>query len=475
MIDVVVVGGGSTGWAAAGNLARRGLSVVVVDKREGAQGGARWLNLVPEWCFDAAGLARPAPPERWGGAHRGRSFITVAGTRASVRVDQPEGAHVDMRALVERLRDRALAAGARAQRGAVAETLGAGRVEAVVLDDGTLLHARLFVDASGLAGALRRRVPALAARCPDVAPEDTCSAAEGQYAVRDPEALAAFLAAHGMEPGDGIAFLSIAGGYSTLTLFTEPSLSEIGVLTGSIPAVGAPNGPALLERFVARASWIGERRWGGAGAIPLRRPYATLGASGVALIGDAACQVYGTHGSGVGMGLVAARMLADAVGHATGGDPGADIVLDNYTRAFHRAYGGLLAGADAFRRLSQGLERSTVARLLDTGLLDARVLASGMSQRLPAPDLAWLVGRAALALRHARVAARVAPTIARMLTLSPLSRLTPGPRARTSGPFDALVGRLVGPTPLLSSPVEHVEIDTDAPGAAARRHHQHAS
>lgn len=462
-VDVLVVGGGSAGWAAAGNLAGKGLSVLVVDRREPDKGGARWLNLVPAWCFDEAGLDRPAPPERWGGEH-GRSHLTVAGTRAHVCVDSQEGLHVDMRALVARLRDRALARGAVLAKGTL-RTLHVDReVEHADVEGVGRVHARLFVDASGLSGALRRKVPALSRRCPDVAPEDICAAAQFQYRVRDPGALRSFLQAHGAEPGESIAFLSVAGGFSTLTVFSEPELREVGVLTGSIPAVGAPNGASLLERFTARAEWLGERLHGGQGAIPLRRAYALLGAARVALVGDAACQVYGTHGSGVGMHLIAARILADSID----GDPGAQAGLDRYTRRFHRRYGGLLAGADAFRRLSQSLERGTVAGLMDVGLLDERVMGSGVEQRLPVPDAAWLLGRARSALCHPRGAARVLPTVTRMLALSALAPLAPPPRGLRARAYEALVDRLVGKTPSASAPVEHVEVDAEAPERARR-------
>ncbi|MBX3273409.1 MAG: hypothetical protein KF729_24310 [Sandaracinaceae bacterium] len=442
--DVLVVGGGSAGWGVAGMLAGAGRDVLVVDRRVPAMAGARWLNLVPGWCFDEARVPRPEPPERWGGAH-GASHLRAAGTGAAVRIEGQDGLHIDMRLLVARLRARALASGAREARGVLRGLRGGRRIERAEVEGLGDVRARLVVDASGLAGAVRRRAPWLAVRCPEVAPEDLCSAAEFQFEVRDPAGLSAFLARHGAAPGDSVAFLGLAGGYSTLTVFSEPTLSEVGVLAGSIPAAGAPNGPRLLAAFARERAWLGRRLFGGQGAIPVRRPYRLLARGGVALVGDSACQVYGSHGSGVGMGLIAARTLADAL--AREDDPGRDDALEAYTHRFHRRHGGLLAGADAFRRLSQGLDRETLAALMQSGMLDARALASGVEQRLPAPDARWILSRAARAATAPRAAAEVGPTVAKMLALSALGALTPDSRALGARVHHALVRRLVGPTP----------------------------
>ena len=261
-VDVLVVGGGSAGWAAAGALAAQGREVLVVDRRDDAMAGARWINGVPPWCFDEAGLPRPTAPERWGGAHAGAFAMEVAGQGARLRLDAPAPWHVDMRHLVARLRRRALERGARFARGTLRAASGYPRVREVEVEGVGPVAARLFVDASGMGAALRRRVRSPA--WPDVAEQDVCTASQMTHAVRDPGAMTAFLARHDAKPGDSLAFLGLAGGYSTLTLFTQADGDEIGVLTGSIPAMGAPTGAALAKRFVESAPWIR--------SAPLRRP-----------------------------------------------------------------------------------------------------------------------------------------------------------------------------------------------------------
>jgi flavin-dependent dehydrogenase len=455
--DVLVVGAGSAGAAAARFFAERGRSVLLVDKRERGATGARWVNLVPRWCFERAGIRVPCGHETPLGDGAHAMHLVAPGGRARVSMPPaPTSVHVDMRRFVDRLVDEAIAAGAQLVQGrAVDVELRRGRVRRVVLEVGSSrlpVSADLVVDASGIGGAIRRRV--LAERCPEPAPLDVCAAAQYQHDVRDRRALASLLARHGAAPGDSIAFSGIAGGYSTLTLFTDHELSQVGVLAGSIPALGVPNGAELHERFASATPWLGAARGGGAGAIPVRRPYGTLGGAGVALVGDAACQVYGSHGSGVGMGLLAARALADACAGAS--DPGSDSALRRYARAFHGAHGGLLAGSDAFRRFVQARGARELDAIFEVGLLEPALAASAVAQRPTAPELGFFLRSVRRALTAPRTTAAFLPVALRTVTLERLGALG------GLGAFDRVIATLVG-----ASAARRDAIDWALPDAVA--------
>lgn len=439
--DVLVVGAGSAGAAAARFFAERGRRVTIVDKRPRGETGARWVNAVPLWCFDEAGVERPRGEETPLGDDPHTFHVVGPARRGRVAIHDAPVAHVDMRRFVSRMLDRALAAGADLRRGHL-EALEEhrDRVTGAWFTDGSArftVRARLVVDATGLGGMVRRLVPALVAACPHPEPLDRCSAAEHHHEVRDPEALREFLARHGAAPGDAIAFSGIAGGYSTLTLFTRRDLREISVLTGSIPALGFAAAPALHARFVANAKFIGPAIFGGAGAIPLRRPFTMLGARGVALVGDAACQVYSSHGSGVGMGLLGARALADAA--AAADDPGGDATLARYGASFRRAHGGLLAASDAFRRFIQGLGPAHMDALLESGLLDEAMARAALTQRPTRPSARFALAAPLRAFRAPEAAVRFAPLAARSVLLDRLGPLTAG--AAIDRFIEPLVGR----------------------------------
>lgn len=448
-VDIAVVGAGSAGAAVAAMLAEAGRTVVLVDRRPHDRAGARWVNGVPGWAFDRAGMDAPLPPERLGAPGGAHGFvITVPGAEARVRVTDSPVIDVDMRRLVGRLQTRGARAGVLSVVGRVdAVELADGRPIAVEVrppagGHGHRIRARLFIDASGLAGVLRGAVPALAAACPPPDRADICTAAQHQHRVTDPDAGRRFMASHGARPGESLALTGVAGGYSVITLFTSPNMDEVGVLTGTIPALGLPSGTHLMHRFLAEQPWIGEALYGGQGAIPIRRAYTVLTAPGVALLGDAACQVYGAHGSGVGMGLVAARILADAVSACV--DPGDGGRLHRrYAARFHRAYGGLLAGAEAFRRFSQSLRQDEVAALLASGLLSADVVSASLAQRPPRPTAGAARQAVRGFLRVPRLGARLAPVIGRVAALHHLYRLYPErPDAAALSRFDAAVRRL---------------------------------
>ena len=54
--DVAIIGLGTAGSALAFQCARVGLRVLGVDARTFDEAGARWVNGVPAWTFDAASV-----------------------------------------------------------------------------------------------------------------------------------------------------------------------------------------------------------------------------------------------------------------------------------------------------------------------------------------------------------------------------------------------------------------------------------
>src|SRR5690554_2477992 len=106
-VDVIIVGAGSTGAAAALLCAQRGLSTRCLERAALADAGACWVNGVPASAFDIAGIAPPAAPEL---RAQGVDFHLFAGwgpERIVMRgLDLME---VDMRRLVTRLQAEAQA------------------------------------------------------------------------------------------------------------------------------------------------------------------------------------------------------------------------------------------------------------------------------------------------------------------------------------------------------------------------------
>ena len=329
--DVVVVGGGTAGLNAALQLAKVGRSVVVLERRPKGKSGARWCNGTVDWQFERAGLAPAAPPElraAGGTAH----MVSPTGAHRFTIDPSPIG-EVDMRLLVERLRTRAVRAGVDLRWGVtdVHVELIRNRPTAVTATEQVRpvrFTAALVVDAAGYLGVVRNQVPSLRDHCPDTGEADLCSAQQLVLEITDADGARRFLKEHEAEPGDAIVAVGMAGGYSTININVDESLEEVSVLTGSIPHGGSATGPELLKAVRDDHPWMGKTIFGGGGLIPLRRTYDRFTAPGIALVGDAACQVMPGHGSGIGFGLIAGKVLAEAVDGAA--DPGDPDVLWRY-------------------------------------------------------------------------------------------------------------------------------------------------
>jgi flavin-dependent dehydrogenase len=132
----------------------------------------------------------------------------------------------------------------------------------------------------------------------------------------------------------------------------------------------------------------------------------------VVLLGDAACQMFSPHGSGIGTGLVAARYLADALAH--GGGP------LTYQVRWQREQGGFLAAQDQFRRFTQRRSLDDLRRLIGEGFVDAEVVRAGLIQCWPAPSARALLRKVPALVRRGRLAGDVGRTLARMAAVRAL-------------------------------------------------------
>jgi len=397
--DILVVGLGTAGSAAARACARAGLRVRGVDAVPLERAGARWVNGVPLWAYDAAGLARPRAPEL---RAVGSAFHMLAGWGPTrLVVDASELAEVDMRAFQQRLRGDAEAAGARLEGERRVHSVTSLGDHARVVLDGEVIEARAVIDASGLRGA------GVAPRSP-VAPEELCVAAQQVRAVVDLSAARAWFENHGVPPGETLCFTGVEGGFSVVNVRLEEELDEPGlaILTGSIPGLGHPSGVTLLENFVSDHSWVGGRLFGGARPIPLAPPAERVDHERVLLIGDAARQVYAAHGSGIAAQLVAATLYAQRL--AAGDSPWEVNV------AWQRRYGGELAAAGRFARFSSGLEAARLALVMEAGLMPPSAGLASLLQRPLRPSVRDLPGLTLGAVRHPAIVAEIAPILNRM-------------------------------------------------------------
>jgi len=335
--------------------------------------------------FDEASIERPEEPEL---RDSGSTFHLIAG-RAGRRITVRDHGlfEVDMRKLVSRLQAQAREAGADFVSG-VSVSGVVGRTVATSSGD---VEAGAVIDASGLSGARLLGAPRVHGR-------DLCSAAQHVYRVRDVPASRAFLDEIGVAERDVACFTGIAGGYSILNVRVHGD--TISILTGSISHGGHPSGTRILDEFCARHSWIGERIFGGARAIPIRRPFDRIASGSVCAIGDAASQVFPAHGSGIGAGMVAAKYAADALETGAG--------LLDYASTWQRDKGPMFAVFDLFRRFSQTLSVDDLEWLMKSGVMDVESVRSGMSQALPRPQGLSLATKSASLLRRPKLALGIA-------------------------------------------------------------------
>lgn len=117
--------------------------------------------------------------------------------------------------------------------------------------------------------------------------------------------------------------------------------------------------------------------------IPVRRPLSNLVANGYVLLGDSACMTIPIIGSGIGSGLKAAKMLADAVTSADK-EPFSKKNLYRYQLKFMREIGGKHAAIELVKNKLFSSRGNEIDDLVKSGVMEglASVVSGGSAKRL---------------------------------------------------------------------------------------------
>ncbi len=295
--DVLIVGGGPAGLAAAVALSSRGLDVLVLERRSGAVDKACGEGLLPRAlaALEALG-ARPLLPPEETAPLRALRWFGEDGACAEARLPSPGGIGVRRTALREALcrKARELGAEVRDGMGVLAHRREAGRI--VAETESEPVEARVLVAADGLASPIRRREGLeIPARGPS------------RYGVRRHVAMAPW--------GDAVEVHFAEGAEAYLT----PAGSGRVGLAFLFERGGDASFQQLLARFPRIAEKIDGRPFetSTAGAGPLARSARARAADRLVLAGDAAGYVDAITGEGLALAfegaLALGRVLPEAL------------------------------------------------------------------------------------------------------------------------------------------------------------------
>ena len=346
--DVVIQGGGLVGLATATGLARRGLSVTVLDRKPGPhwQAGAyrpqvTSLNRASEEWLDELGAWEKLRDWRATPVQRIEAVDRHGGPRVAFDAADIGASHLSHIVESELLVAGAAAAAERCgvrrwHPASVTDWHGhADRLD-LVLDDGAQLPARLLVAADGGDSPLRG-LAGMPVSIGDYDQAAVVGVVKGRRG-HDGVARQRFML------GGPLAYLPLGERHAAV-VWSRPQPEADRLLA-------LPDDVFRAELEAAAGGWLGGiESLGERGCFPLRwLRAARYSAARVALVGDAAHVIHPLAGQGANLGIADARALTEIVGDAAdrGRDPADRLALRRYERVRREANDRVQRAMDAF-------------------------------------------------------------------------------------------------------------------------------
>jgi len=381
--DVIIVGAGPAGCFLAKKLAECGLKVVILEAMD--EPGSNWEIAIEKSAFGETNLQLP-PKKIWQENPELKKYFAInMNNSVEIKLKDDDELIILHKDFNNYLLEKATKAGV--------TFMSKHRVKNINYDisNDTLegvsgvyrtkqlfkkeleLHfdfkADMIVDASGINSVIRKQLPATYMLRNKIEQEEFVFAWNEVRKVNKSQLNQIEDIFH-LKPG--MAYLAL-GRHRAYELMHVKKDNTVGLVFGSNQSKPAV---VIAREFLEKYNFFGERIRSAGRQIPLRRALDTMIGDHFACIGDSACQVIPTMGSGVASSMYAADILSKAINKAFNRNDFSYQKLWSYNHRYQSGRGATLASFDIMRRFLQNISHEEIEVLFSSKLLTKEMLTN---------------------------------------------------------------------------------------------------
>jgi flavin-dependent dehydrogenase len=372
--DCIVAGAGTAGCVLAKKLAEAGLSVCILDRKSKNDIGWPWEVAVEKRVFSRIGLLLP-PENKWlENPEITRFYASRSTNYVEVNTAHQDVFSIQHKKLNKILFKQALKAGVIFRENHYIEELllndsfacgVKGRRKGILKKIGFSIRAPVIIDASGISAILRRQTPESFNIKHTLRAQDYAFGWQQLHAINNNQ-IKALEKEFNLKPG--IAYTRLGKYHAYEVIHLRKDHTACLIFGGSIMDLES-SAKNLCQKFIEKYPYFGPVKYSGGRPIPIRRAIDSMVGNGFICIGDSACQVIPTMGSGVASSIHAADVASRAIVGAFNKNDFSTAGLWSYNLKYQSKRGAILAGYDIIRRFVQSLTDEEIERVFKAGLI----------------------------------------------------------------------------------------------------------
>jgi digeranylgeranylglycerophospholipid reductase len=374
--DCIITGAGTAGCILAKKLAEAGFRVLILDKKSRKNIGHSWEVSIERSVFARVGLKLPDKKFWIENPVKSRFYSDKKEDYIEIDSVHDNVFNIYHKTLNQFLLKEAVKAGAEFRGGYRASDLISSSDDIITGIKGTRkslfgkksfsLNTRITVCASGIDAVLRKKTPESFMIKHKLRMQDFAYAWMALHEMTDKhiEKLQETL---DIVPGMSYSRLGKFHGYQTMHLRKDGTICFI--FSSAVTESKEHAAEILYREFVKKNPVFGRIIYRGGRPIPIRRAIDTMAGDGFLCIGDSACQVIPTMGSGVASSMHASDIASHTITDAFNCNNFSKEKLWSYNHKYQVKRGAILASYDIIRRFLQSLNTKDIDSIFKSGLL----------------------------------------------------------------------------------------------------------